>query len=175
MPTSNFVRLFGLFIWFGLLSGEETRPNILIFMVDDLGMGDLPCFGNRSIKTPNIDQLSAEGAKLTHHTSPAVFCTPSRAAFLTGRYAVRSGLTSVPRSPPVIVYASGTAGLPRNETAFATLLKSQGYKTGLIGKWHLGLNQKIWGDMGFSPLGHGFDYFFGLPFTRVGSFGTQDG
>ena len=70
---------------------DQETPNILLFMADDLGIGDIGCFGNNTIKTPNIDRIAREGAKLTHHLAAASICTPSRAAFLTGRYAIRSG------------------------------------------------------------------------------------
>lgn len=70
---------------------EKSTPNFLIFLADDLGYGDLGCFGNSTIKTPNIDKLAANGLKLTHHLTADAVCTPSRAAFLTGRYPIRSG------------------------------------------------------------------------------------
>ena len=74
-------------------SSGAVRPNIVILVVDDLGIGDVGCFGNSSLATPHIDQLAGAGAVLTHHVTTAVLCTPSRAALLTGRYAVRMGLT----------------------------------------------------------------------------------
>jgi len=154
---------------------RETRargPNIVLLMVDDMGIGDIPCFGNTSIPMPNVAQLCQQGARLMHHTTPAIFCTPSRTAFLTGRYQVRSGMVGDGPgvSPPVVVFAAGSAGLPQNETTFGSLLKKANYTTGLVGKWHLGLNSRYWGDMEHGPLGHGFDYFYGLPWTLVEGF-----
>ena len=75
---------------------DERTPNILLFMADDLGYGDLGCYGNTSVSTPNLDKLAAEGIKMTHSLAAASLCTPSRASFLTGRYPIRSGQFSVP-------------------------------------------------------------------------------
>ena len=79
-------------------------------------------------------------------------------------------MTGVEGSPPVLMYAAGQAGLPQNETTFAKIVKSKGYMTGAVGKWHLGMNEHSWGDQLHGPLGHGFDYFYGLPFTLVDGF-----
>jgi len=149
---------------------SRNLPNIVLLVVDDLGIGDIGCFGNTTIPTPSIDSLCREGAKLTHHLSSATLCTPSRAGLLTGRYAKRMGMTGVEGSPPVLMYAAGQAGLPQNETTFAKIVKSKGYMTGAVGKWHLGMNEHSWGDQLHGPLGHGFDYFYGLPFTLVDGF-----
>ncbi|XP_053164905.1 arylsulfatase H-like [Hemicordylus capensis] len=108
-----------------------SRPNILLIMADDLGYGDLGCFGNDTIRTPNIDQLAKEGVKLTQHISAASLCTPSRAAFLTGRYPIRSGMTSRTEHH-VISRVGASGGLPPNEVTFAKLLQQQVYATGLI-------------------------------------------
>ena len=80
------------------------------------------------------------------------------------------GMTGVADTPPVLMYAAGRAGLPQNETTFAAIAKSAGYTTGAVGKWHLGMNEDVWGDQQHGPLGHGFDYFYGLPFTLVDGF-----
>jgi len=109
---------------------EQNKPNIVIFMVDDLGIADLGCFGNDTIKTPNIDKLALEGAKLTQSVSSESVCTPSRAAFLTGRYAVRSGMVNSPSSYRVFFFTAVPGGLPRNETTFAHALENVGYSTG---------------------------------------------
>ncbi|XP_066475278.1 arylsulfatase H-like [Tiliqua scincoides] len=143
-----------------------SRPNILLMMADDLGYGDLGCFGNDTIRTPNIDQLAKEGVKFTQHISAASLCSPSRAAFLTGRYPIRSGMTS--RTEHRVIIPLGiSGGLPPNETTFAKLLQQHGYATGLIGKWHQGLNCESHKDHCHHPLNHGFDYFYGIPFTLV--------
>uniref|UniRef100_A0A3Q3DHL3 Sulfatase N-terminal domain-containing protein n=1 Tax=Hippocampus comes TaxID=109280 RepID=A0A3Q3DHL3_HIPCM len=97
-------------------------------MADDLGIGDLGCYGNNTIRTPNIDRLASEGVKLTQHIAAAPLCTPSRAAFMTGRYAVRSGRARVN------LFLAGSGGLLPEETTFAKRLQQQGYSTGLVGE-----------------------------------------
>ncbi|CAL8372483.1 unnamed protein product [Arctogadus glacialis] len=144
--------------------GLDSRPNFVLIMVDDLGIGDVGCYGNHTIRTPNIDRLALEGVKLSQHIAAAPLCTPSRAAFLTGRYALRSGLASSGRVP-VLLFLAGSGGLPPTETTFAKRLQKQGYTTGLVGKWHLGVNCVSRGDHCHHPNQHGFHYFYGLPFT----------
>ncbi|XP_069493147.1 arylsulfatase D-like isoform X2 [Ambystoma mexicanum] len=153
----------------GLCSSTETqmsKPNILLIMADDLGIGDVGCYGNDTIRTPNIDRLSKEGVKLTQHISAAPLCSPSRAAFMTGRYPIRSGMDadSVYR---ILYWIGGSGGLPNNETTFAKILQKQGYTTGLIGKWHLGVNCESRNDHCHHPLTHGFDYYYGMPFSLI--------
>ncbi|KAL2081695.1 hypothetical protein ACEWY4_023548 [Coilia grayii] len=133
-------------------------------MVDDLGIGDIGCFGNDTIRTPNIDKLALDGVKLTQHIAAAPLCTPSRAAFMTGRYALRSGLGAIGRVQ-VILFLGASGGLPTSETTFAKLLQKEGYATGIVGKWHLGVNCESRNDHCHHPNNHGFDYFYGLPFT----------
>ncbi|KAG1956199.1 arylsulfatase D [Pimephales promelas] len=142
----------------------DFRPNFVLMMVDDLGIGDLGCYGNDTIRTPNIDGLASAGVTLTHHVSAAPLCTPSRTAFMTGRYAPRAGLGSTGRVQ-VILFLAGSGGLPPNETTFAKLLQKQGYTTGIVGKWHLGVNCASRNDHCHHPNTHGFDFFYGLPFT----------
>lgn len=148
------------------------RPNIVVLVADDLGYGDVGCFGNDTISTPNIDRLAQNGAMLTQHTAAAAVCTPSRAALLTGRYPVRSGMESYFKNKVFIIVAA-SGGLPPNETTFAKVLQSQGYSTGYIGKWHLGLYCTSKDDPCHHPLHHGFDYFYGLPLTNLKDFGTD--
>ncbi|KAG9270972.1 arylsulfatase D isoform X2 [Astyanax mexicanus] len=143
---------------------DVTKPNFVLMMVDDLGIGDIGCYGNDTIRTPHIDRLALDGVKLTQHIAAAPLCTPSRAAFHTGRYAVRSGFGSTGRVQ-VILFLGGSGGLPPNETTFAKLLQKQGYTTGLVGKWHLGVNCNSRNDHCHHPNHHGFHYFYGLPFT----------
>ncbi|MCJ8732133.1 hypothetical protein PDJAM_G00207370 [Pangasius djambal] len=143
---------------------DATKPNFILMMVDDLGIGDVGCYGNDTIRTPNIDRLAKEGVKLTQHIAAAPLCTPSRAAFMTGRHALRSGLGSNGRMQ-VILFLGASGGLPPNETTFAKLLQKQGYATGIFGKWHLGVSCKSRNDHCHHPNSHGFDYFYGLPFT----------
>ncbi|XP_078218560.1 arylsulfatase L isoform X11 [Callithrix jacchus] len=146
---------------------SASWPNILLLMADDLGIGDIGCYGNNTMRTPNIDRLAEFGVKLTQHISAASLCTPSRAAFLTGRYPVRSGMVSSV-GYRVLQWTGASGGLPTNETTFAKILKEKGYATGLIGKWHLGLNCESAGDHCHHPLHHGFDYFYGMPLSMTG-------
>ncbi|XP_071069036.1 arylsulfatase L-like isoform X2 [Dasypus novemcinctus] len=136
-------------------------------MADDLGIGDIGCYGNGTIRTPNIDRLAKDGVMLTQHISAASVCTPSRAAFLTGRYPIRSGMVSS-NDYRVLMWTGVSGGIPTNETTFAKVLKNEGYATGLIGKWHLGLNCDHSGDHCHHPLNHGFDHFYGMPFSMMG-------
>ncbi|KAI4549971.1 hypothetical protein MJT46_019120 [Ovis ammon polii x Ovis aries] len=117
--------------------------------------------------TPNIDRLAREGVRLTQHLAAASMCTPSRAAFLTGRYPVRSGMASSSNLNRDVVWLGGSGGLPPNETTFAKLLQHRGYRTGLIGKWHQGLSCASRDDHCYHPLNHGFDYFYGMPFELL--------
>ena len=107
----------------------SRRPNFVVLLVDDLGIGDIGCFGNDTIKTPNIDRLASMGAKLNHNLSPESMCTPSPAATLTGRYAVRSGMASGPGEVRVLVNLAASGGLPSNETTIGEVLQESGYRT----------------------------------------------
>lgn len=143
----------------------QQRPNFVIMMADDLGYGDLSSYGNTSLPSPNLDRLASEGVKLTHALAASATCTPSRAAFLTGRYPERSGMA--PSGVlPVIIHVAQPSGLPTSEITFATALRNAGYKTALIGKWHQGLHCNIVGDKCHHPHSHGFDYFYGLPLSN---------
>ncbi|CAN8196638.1 unnamed protein product [Coccothraustes coccothraustes] len=142
-----------------------SKPNIILLMADDLGIGDLGCYGNRTLRTPNIDRLAEEGVTLTQHIAASPLCTPSRAAFLTGRYPIRSGMAAFSRVG-VFLFSASSGGLPSEEITFSRLLKQKGYATALIGKWHLGMNCESSNDFCHHPLSHGFDYFYGLPVTN---------
>ncbi|KAJ7328572.1 hypothetical protein OS493_024492 [Desmophyllum pertusum] len=155
-----------IFAYF-LTSVTSARPNILIFLVDDLGIADVSCFGNDTIKTPNIDRLAEEGARLRHDVTPDSICTPNRAAFLTGRYPIRSGLASDRGQLRAFIFTAASGGLPQNETTFAEIASTGGYKTGMIGKWHLGLHSSSNSDFHFHPLKQGFHYFYGLPLSNI--------
>lgn len=111
-------------------SASTERPNLVLFLVDDLGIGDIGCFGNDTIKTPNIDSLASHGVKLNHNLAPESVCTPSRAAMLTGRYAVRSGFAAAPGEARVLDQLAVSGGLPHNETTIAEILQKSGYRTG---------------------------------------------
>ncbi len=124
------------------------RPNFVFILVDDMGYGDIGPFGATDLETPQLDRLAREGVKLTDSYANGSVCSPTRVAFLTGRYQQRAG----------IEWADiwiGTKGLPVSETSIARMLKNDGYATGIIGKWHVG------GTAEFGPNAHGFDQFFG--------------
>lgn len=135
-------------------AAAAPRPNIILILADDLGAGDLGITGNRHIRTPNLDRLAREGALLEGHYASAPVCTPSRAGLLTGRYPVRSGMAVG------VTYPHSTAGLPQSETTIAKVLKGAGYRTAMLGKWHLGSTRESW------PTSHGFDRFWGVPWSN---------
>lgn len=137
-----------------------SNPNIIIIIADDLGYGDLGCYGHPSIRTPNLDRMAAEGLRFTEFYAGQSYCTPSRAALLTGRLAVRSGVAGRPGPGLHVFYPKDTGGLPPEEITIARALKTRGYATACIGKWHLGHQPQ------FLPTSHGFDYFFGLPYSN---------
>ena len=113
----------------------ERSPNIIIIFADDLGYGDLGCFGHPTIQTPPLDRMAAEGMKLTQFYSAAPVCTPSRAALMTGRLPARSGMCSNKRR---VLFPDSKGGIPASEITLAEALKTKGYATACIGKWHLG-------------------------------------
>jgi len=154
------------------MSASNRPPNIVIFVADDLGMADLGCFGNTTLRTPNIDSIAKQGATLTQHIAAASVCTPSRAALMTGRYPIRMGMvpTNVVR---VNLFVAATNGLPPEEKTFAEMVKEQGYKTGYVGKWHLGLHSSNSRDFAHHPMNQGFDSFYGLPLTNLKDFGSD--
>ncbi len=133
------------------LQANEASPNIIIILADDLGYGDIGTYGAKLIKTPNIDRMAEEGVHLTNFYAAANVCTPSRASLLTGRYAIRMGLANK------TIEEGDERGLPLSEVTLAEELQNNGYKTAIIGKWHLGhASADFW------PTKHGFDYYYGL-------------
>jgi arylsulfatase A-like enzyme len=134
-------------------------PNVVIVVADDMGWGDLGAFGNPTIRTPRLDALAAEGQKWTSFYAGESVCTPSRAALLTGRLAVRSGMNPQDDVRRVL-FPDSTGGLPASEVTIAELLKARGYATTAIGKWHLGHRPP------FLPMAHGFDHYFGIPYSN---------
>ncbi|XP_068247491.1 arylsulfatase H-like [Palaemon carinicauda] len=145
-------------------------PNVVVLVADDLGIGDLGCYGNHTMNTPNIDRLALEGVRLTHHLAAASICTPSRAALLTGRYPARFGLVGEEGTPPVIVHVSSQASLPLTEITLGKALEAANYTTAAVGKWHLGMNCGLLGRGCDGPQRHGFQNFYGMPFTLVQEF-----
>ncbi|XP_064113698.1 arylsulfatase H-like isoform X1 [Macrobrachium nipponense] len=146
--------------------GARRPPNILVILADDLGIGDVGCYGNDTIRTPNIDRLAAEGVKLTHHLAAAPMCTPSRAAMMTSRYPARYGLVPNERLETVVIpHISSRVALPLDEVTLATALRAANYTTALVGKWHLGMYCNLFGESCPGPLKHGFDTFYGIPVT----------
>ncbi|KAM5221079.1 arylsulfatase L [Ctenodactylus gundi] len=175
-PGSCLALALGLFLGMKVSSGADrpsVRPNILLLLADDLGIGDLGCYGNTTLRTPNIDRLARDGVRLTHHIAAASVCTPSRAALLTGRYPVRSGMAAY-NGYRVLTWTGVPGGLPASEVTFAKILQERGYATGLIGKWHLGLNCHSPHDHCHHPLRHGFGYFYGMPFSMMGDCAQWD-
>ncbi|CBY21959.1 unnamed protein product [Oikopleura dioica] len=159
-----------LLTWFLLttVTGlQMPRPNIVILMADDLGSGDVGFNGNSTIGTTNIDQLAEDGVILDQHLAPASVCTPSRAAFLTGRLPIRYGIAANGTRVRVNIWNATPNGLPRSELTFAKVLQKEGYKTALVGKWHLGMNHNNNHDQNYHPFNHGFDSWFGIPLTNI--------
>ena len=134
-------------------NGSKTKPNVVLIFADDQGYQDLGVFGSPNIKTPNVDRMAGEGMRFTDFYSAASVCTPSRAALMTGCYPERVGRLGV-------LFPRDKIGLNPSEMTIAELLKTRGYATACIGKWHLGHKQK------FLPTNHGFDTYFGIPYSN---------
>ncbi len=131
-------------------ASPSKKPNILLIVADDLGYGDLGCYGSRENRTPNLDRLAKEGVRLTDAYASAPVCSPTRASLITGRYPQRAGFEWVIR------YTEKDRGLPVSPASLPRRLQKAGYATGLFGKWHLGYKES------FAPNAHGFDEFFGF-------------
>ena len=138
-------------------SDAANRPNFVIIFCDDMGYGDLSCYGNPTIRTPNIDRMACEGMKLTQFYVGAGVSTPSRAALMTGRLPVRNGLYG---DRVAVLFPNSKAGLGQDEVTIAKVLQQSGYATGCVGKWHLGAFSP------YLPTDHGFDTYFGIPYSN---------
>lgn len=152
-----------LIIVFGLShtiaqKGKKGKPNFIIIFTDDQGYGDLGCFGSNTVKTPIIDKMASEGAKLTSFYVAAPVCTPSRAALMTGSYPKRVDMAY--GSNFGVLLSADSKGLNPSERTIAEVLKDAGYATGIFGKWHLGDQPD------FLPTRQGFDEFFGIPYSH---------
>jgi arylsulfatase A len=143
-----------------VVAQTPRRPNLVIIFADDLGYGDLGAFGSPNIRTPRLDALAAAGQKWTSFYVQPV-CSPSRAALLTGRLPVRNGMFGTPGgAAPKVFRADAAQGLPLDEVTIAEVLKPVGYRTGIVGKWHLGHLPQ------FLPMRQGFDSWFGVPYSH---------
>ena len=136
----------------------RRRPNVILINCDDLGYGDLGCYGSTRNATPTIDQFAAEGLRFDDFYMASPVCSPSRAAMLTGCYPPRIGFDSFDGLP--VLFPGQGLGLPGTEVSLATVLRDAGYRTQMVGKWHCG------DQPAFLPTDHGFDHWFGLPYTN---------
>lgn len=137
-----------------LMAVDSSKPNVIIILTDDQGYNDLSCYGSETIKSPRIDQLAEEGLKLTSYCVASPVCSASRAALLTGRYPKNVGV------PGVFFPNRGHQGLAPKHQTIAELLKSVGYATKAVGKWHLG------DELEFLPTNQGFDSYYGIPYSN---------
>ena len=131
----------------------QKKPNVILIMMDDLGYGDLSCYGASQYQTPNLDKMAKEGVRFTHFLSAQAVCSASRAGLLTGCYPNRIGISGA-------LFPNSKIGINPEEETIAELLKANGYKTGIFGKWHLGDHKD------FLPLQHGFDEYVGIPYSN---------
>ena len=153
------LRLIGLLLLTS--TALAAPPNVVLIVADDLGYGDLGCFGGKEIKTPHLDKLAQAGVRLTDAYAFPV-CSPTRAALMTGRYPYKTGFEWV------ILYREKDRGLAVEDSVLAKQMKAAGYATALYGKWHLGYQPK------FSPNAHGFDDFFGFPGADLDYYSHKD-
>lgn len=148
----------GFLLWtllgpLGLVLAATSAPNIVVLFADDLGYGDLGCYGATAYQTPHLDRLATEGVRFTDFYVSSPVCSASRAALLTGCYHERVGISGA-------LGPASTSGIHPDETTMAELCRASGYATAAIGKWHLGRPEQ------FLPLQHGFDSYFGLPYSN---------
>ena len=132
---------------------NNTNPNIVIILADDLGYGDLSSYGSKTINTVNLDRMANDGVKLTSYYAAQPVCSASRAAILTGSYPNRIGISNA-------FGPNSKTGINNDELTLAEMLKANGYSTGIFGKWHLGSSKK------YFPTKHGFDEFYGILYSN---------
>ncbi len=156
----RFTITFCLFLLSNILFAQQ-KPNVILICMDDLGYGDLSCYGATKIQTPNVDKLAAQGIRFTNGHSTSATCTPSRYALMTGVYPWRSGAHILPGDAALIV--------PTDRLTLPKVFKNAGYQTAIIGKWHLGIGNEVkkeWnGELKPGPNETGFDYSFIFPAT----------
>ncbi|MFM7750481.1 MAG: sulfatase-like hydrolase/transferase, partial [Opitutaceae bacterium] len=162
-PRLSIVALLAFALAAAVQAAPATRPNIIFILADDIGYADLSCTGGKHARTPALDSLARDGIRFTNAHSPASTCTPTRRAFLTGTYSWRQ------RPGSAIAPGDAPLSIPPGTTTVASLLKSAGYRTGVVGKWHLGLGPEggpDWnGEIKPGPLEIGFDHAFLMPAT----------
>ncbi|MCA9215780.1 MAG: sulfatase, partial [Planctomycetales bacterium] len=141
------------------VSAAHQPPNMIVIFIDDMGYGDLGCFGSKVHRTPNVDRMAREGMMLTDFYSSCSVCTPSRASLMTGCYPRRVNM-HVDENNLCVLFPGAKKGLHPNEITIAEILKQQGYATMCIGKWHLGDHPN------FLPTKQGFDHYFGIPYSN---------
>jgi uncharacterized sulfatase len=135
---------------------QYGKPNVVIILADDMGYGDISCYGQKNYQTPQIDKLAEEGVRCTDFYVPTPYCAPSRATLLTGRFPLRHGLIQNPAPDAGI----SDIGISNDEVTLGEMFQEAGYKTKLIGKWHLGHKEE------FFPVNHGFDEYFGILYSN---------
>ncbi len=136
----------------------DKKPNIILINCDDFGFGDLGCYGSRKNDSPTVDLIAADGMRFTSNYAPSPVCSPSRAGLMTGCYPPRIGFGDLDEE--IVLMPGQDIGLGTNETCIARLLKDVGYSTYMVGKWHCGDQPE------FLPTNHGFDDFFGMPYSQ---------
>ena len=151
---SSLVPIDGTAIVRSAAASATTKPNFVIIFIDDMGYGDIEPFGSTKNSTPHLNRMAQEGMKLTSFYIGWAPCTPSRASLMTGCYAKRVGMDGR------VCFPGEARGLNPDETTIADMLKTKGYATGCFGKWHLGDQPQ------FMPAGHGFDYYYGIPYSN---------
>ncbi len=139
--------------------GDRTPPNFIVIFCDDLGYGDIGCFGSKKHRTPNIDRMAAEGMRFTSFYVTSGVCTPSRSSLMTGCYPRRVNMHQ-DHNNLCVLFPSGKKGLNPKEITIAEVLKQKNYATACVGKWHLGDQPE------FLPTRQGFDYYYGIPYSN---------